>query len=184
MAVNRRMLRTIAAVLYVLITALVFAVSDPAQAGAMLFVVPIALLAISDGMRGGTGGAAVAATLLVAWVLVDDIDLEFLGWAARLTAFATVGALVGGYAEQATSLERRRVERRYATELHDRVLQSLVLARYSLPQDHEARRPVDDALQRVKALLSDHVGDDVQAGDLRLSGEPPPDGGGGGAAAR
>ena len=177
MGASPRTLRAVALVLYAIVAVVVFAVSDPVQAGAVLWTVPIALLAISDGRRGGAAGAAVAIVLLVAWVTVDDIDLEALGWASRIVTFVLIGGLVGHYAEIAGDLARRRVEERYATELHDTVLQSLVLARYQLTDEHDARAPVEDALQGVKYILSDRVAG-VVPGDLRLSGPPPAAGGG------
>ena len=172
MLASRGTLRAVAAALFAAVGALLFAVSDPVQAGAVLWTVPIAVLAIADGRRGGVAGIAIATVLLVGWVSVDGIDLEPLGWASRIVTFVLIGGLVGHYAEIAGGVERRRVEDRYATELHDTVLQSLVLARYQLPDDHAARPQVDDALQGLKEILSDRVAG-ADPGDLRLNGPPP-----------
>jgi signal transduction histidine kinase len=161
--------RAAAAVLFAAILALVFAISDPRQAASVLFVIPVALLALSDGVRGGAIGAAVAVALTATWVLADDVPLTVLGWASRITAFTMIGALVGHYEDLARSYQRRRMDEQYAAELHDRVIQSLVVARYQLQADGQASDAVDEALAGAKEIISERLGE-VQPGDLRLSG--------------
>jgi signal transduction histidine kinase len=173
MSASRAVLRAIAVVLFAAVTAVLFIASDPVQAGAVLYVLPVALLAISDGRPGGLGAAAVATVGLAAWVLIDDVGLNALGWLARIASFVTVGWLVGHYAQVASRLERKRIEQRYATELHDQVLQELVVARYALPDDHIARPHVDEALSRLKEIISERV-IEPDPGELRISGAPPP----------
>jgi hypothetical protein len=183
MAANRATLRAVAAVLFAIVTVVLFAASDPVQAGAVFYVLPVALVAISDGRPGGLT-AAVAATIgVIVWVAADDIGLNLMGWLSRLGSFFTVGWIVGHYADLASRLERKRVEERYATELHDEVLQELVVARYSLPDDHMARPHVDEALGRLKHIISERVVE-PDPGELRISGEPPPPAATGGAPAR
>lgn len=177
MGANSVILRLLAAVLFAANTGLLFAVSDPAQAGAVLYSLPVALLAISDGRRGGALGTVVATALLAVWVVGDDIDLHFLGWFTRIATYMTIGVIVGHYAQLAATLERRRLDERYAGELHDRVIQSLVVARYQLTDDDEARPAVDEALQGAKEIISERLGE-VEAGDLRLSAPRPPAAGG------
>lgn len=160
--------RVVAAALFAAVLTLMFAESDPAQAAAVLFVVPIALLALSDGVRGGATGAAVATSLVIVWALADDIDLTVLGWSSRIVSFVVVGLLVGRFEDLARSYERRRLDERYAGELHDRVVQSLVVASYELRDDGAAKVAVDDALAGAKEIISNHLGD-VEPGDLRLS---------------
>lgn len=169
---QRSVLRVLAAVLFAAVTAVLFAVADPVQAASVLFVTPIALLALSDGLRGGIAGAVLAGALLIVWVQVDDIDLDALGWGSRLTSFAVIGVLVGRYEDLARSFERRRLDERYAGELHDRVVQSLVVARYRLESgdDAEGRAAVEAALDGAKEIISERLGS-IEPGDLRLSGE-------------
>jgi hypothetical protein len=144
-----------ACVLYAAIVALLFAVSDPVQAASVLFVIPIALLALSDGVRGGAAGALLATVLVAIWVLTDDIGLTALGWFSRVSSFAVVGLLVG------------RLGERYAGELHDRVVQSLVVASYQMRDGGDARAAVDSALAGAREIISQRLGD-VEPGDLRL----------------
>jgi hypothetical protein len=165
------LIRFAAAVLFALVLILLYAVSDPVQAASVLFVVPIALLALSDGRRGGAAGAVIATALTVLWAVSDDIDLNALGYASRIVSFFLLGLLVGRYEDLARSYERRRLDESYAAELHDRVVQSLVVARYELDDDDDdgrASAALDDALAGAKEIISERLGE-VEPGDLRLS---------------
>lgn len=166
---QRGVFRGVAGVLFAAVLALLFAVSDPVQAGSVLFVVPIALLALSDGLRGGALGAVIASALLAGWVVTDDVELGVLGWMSRLTSFAVIGLLVGRYKDVARSYERRRLDERYASELHDRVVQSLVVAGYQIRHGGDPSDAVDTALEGAKDIISTRLGE-VEPGDLRLSG--------------
>jgi K+-sensing histidine kinase KdpD len=169
---QRRLLRAGAVIELATIFALLFAISDPVQAGAVLFVVPVAMLALSDGARGGLAGAAVATALIAIWVLGDGIPLNVLGWGSRITAVVTIGLLVGRYEDLARAQERQRLDERYATELHDRVVQALVVARYRLDDRPEAQEAVDAALAGAKEIISTRLGQ-VAPGRLRMH-EPHP----------
>lgn len=159
-----------AGVLFAAIFALRLAVEDPGAAISVLYVVPVALTALAGSMRGGIAGALVAAALVLLWVVIKDVDLGAMGWTARLVAFFTIGAVVGRYEEVFRDHERRRLGERYASELHDRVIQSLAVARYSLEDEHPARPQVDEALEGAKYIISERLGD-VAPGDLRLDGK-------------
>jgi signal transduction histidine kinase len=166
--VQRGFFRAAAGALFASVLALLFAVSDPVQAASVLFVVPIALLALSDGLRGGAAGAVVATALLAVWVHSDDVHLNAIGWGSRIISFLMIGLLVGHYQDLARAYERRRLDERYAGELHDRVVQSLVLARYQLRDNDDPSAAVDTALANAKEIISERLGD-VHPGDLRLS---------------
>ena len=168
---QRGWLRLGSAVLYCGVLGLLFAVSDPVQAGAVLFVIPVALLALADGLRGGLAGAAIAAVLTAVWVTSDDIDLEWLGWASRITAFLVIGILVGAFEDLARRHVTRDLGERYAAELHDSVVQSLVLAQYAMRDGQDASPHVEQALENAKVIISERLGE-VQPGDLRLSSRP------------
>lgn len=172
-SIQPSLLRVVAASSFAVIFALLFAVSDPAEATGVLFVVPVALLALSDGERGGALGSIIAVALLVLWVVVDDVHFGVLGWLGRISAFAILGVLVGRYEDLARTHERRRLDERYAAELHDRVVQSLVLARYRLGNDPEAQRLVDEALTGAKDIISSRLGDEVAPGELRIGKDRP-----------
>jgi hypothetical protein len=166
-------LRAVAVMVFAVVFGLLFVVSDPAEAGALLFVVPIALLALGDGTRGGVVGAVAGTILVVVWVALDDVELGVLGYASRIAAFVLIGLVVGRYEDMARSYERRRIDERYAAELHDRVVQSLVVARYYLDDRPDAQQAVDAALEGAKDIISSRMGE-IGPGDLRIEQPHPP----------
>lgn len=164
----RGLFRVIAAVLFAAVFVLLVVVDDPVQAISVLFVVPIALLALSDGLRGGATGALTAAVLTAVWDVTQDVPLNVLGWASRVTAFVLIGAVVGRFEDLARTYQRRRMDEAYAAELHDRVVQLLVVARYQLRDGGVGTEAVDEALTGAKEIISERLGN-VEPGDLRLS---------------
>ena len=178
---GRRGLLQVAAALFVAVLALMYALDDPVQAVSIVFVVPIALCALALGVRGGIAGALTATVLLVVWVVSNDHELGVAGWCSRLVAFGTIGVVVGRYENLAREFEARRLGERYAAEVHDGVVQQLVVARYQLQAGDAAPAgaSVDAALGAAKQIISDRMAD-VRPGDLRLEwrekdgGAPPP----------
>src|SRR4051812_43368522 len=67
-------------VLYAAVFALMVLVSDPRAAVGVLYVVPIALLALEFGFAGGLAGAAVAAVLLGVWGFAAQPGIPALGY--------------------------------------------------------------------------------------------------------
>ena len=84
--------------------------SDPADAVSVLYVLPIALLAVRFGPAAGLAGALLALVLLAVWAAVEDVDLGVAGYAARATAFFLLGGLAGTYAAGVKSLTREHEE--------------------------------------------------------------------------
>jgi PAS domain S-box-containing protein/putative nucleotidyltransferase with HDIG domain len=77
-----------------------------ADADEILYVVPIALLALRFGLRGGLAGALASVALLFAWDLYKDpAALSTQGYASRAVAFILLGALLGDFVDK-----RRRLE--------------------------------------------------------------------------
>jgi PAS domain S-box-containing protein/putative nucleotidyltransferase with HDIG domain len=70
--------------------------SDPhtANAEGVLYVLPVSVLALRYGVRGGLLGALVAALLVLSWDLHEG-TMSVLGIVSRDLAFVTVGGLVG-----------------------------------------------------------------------------------------
>src|SRR5450759_3312663 len=72
----------------------------------ILFVLPIALLAVRFGLRGGLAGALLAIALIVAWnVLGHDVRLTVAGYLSRGIAALVLGTLLGIVVD-----ERRRLQ--------------------------------------------------------------------------
>ena len=69
-------------------------------------LLPVALLALRFGRRGGLVGALVAIALTAAWELEHgDAAVTFVGYAGRVAAFALTGLLIGIFVDK-----RRRAE--------------------------------------------------------------------------
>jgi HD domain/Domain of unknown function (DUF4118) len=126
-----------AALLFAVVAALGIT-SSSHDAPLVLFVVPVAVLAVAYGRRGGLA-AAVFAIVLVLVVLgpLTHEDVSPLGYLTRSSALAIVGVLVGRYADQ-----RRAAER--ALERHQQTLEDAVRER---TRDLEASRL--ETLQRL-----------------------------------
>ena len=77
-----------------------------ADADEIMFVVPIALLALRFGLRGGLAGALLGIGLVVTWDLFDpDAIITAEGYLIRGFAFLLLGTLLGSFVDQ-----RRRLE--------------------------------------------------------------------------
>jgi PAS domain-containing protein len=82
--------------------------NDPNVNGAegILFVLPIGVLALRFGLRGGLAGAAAAAALVLAWgLLVRGAPLTVTGYVSRAAAFLTLGVLLGAFVDNRRKLE-------------------------------------------------------------------------------
>ena len=82
--------------------------SDPnvGDGEGLLFVLPIGVLALRLGLRGGLAGALVAFALLASWDAErGHVPLTLLGFANRGVAFLALGVLLGAFVDR-----RRRLE--------------------------------------------------------------------------
>jgi hypothetical protein len=59
----------------------------------LLYLMPIALVAVEFGLAGGTIAAVLACGLLGIWVATDDPGLTPVGFSTRAVAFLAVGTL-------------------------------------------------------------------------------------------
>lgn len=97
---------SIAAAMFAVIVAWRFADPNPESAIGTLYVVPISLLAVRFGKRGGIAGACLGTALFVLWSLAAQVAIEPSGYLVRAASFFAVALIV------ATQVERRhRVER-------------------------------------------------------------------------
>lgn len=121
----------------------------------MLFALPVALVAITFGMRAGLGGGLVAVALIVVWVVVDDVSLTLTGWGSRILPLLLLGVLLGDASDtlRRAEAERRRLEAaallyREAIEINDSLVQGMAAARWAL----EAGR-VDAGLRTLEQTI-------------------------------
>lgn len=166
-----------AAVAFAAVFGLAFWIDDPRQAITVLYVVPIALVALAAGVRAGLAAALISAGLVAVWVITQDVEIGMSGWISRLVAFFLIALLVGRYEQLARESVRKTLEERAAAEVQEGVVQSLVIATYELRRGETsaAENAVEDALTAAKEIISARL-PEVHPGDLRLSSrsESPP----------
>ncbi len=64
------------------------AVSNPLEAFGFLYVIPISMLAVELGVRGGLLAATGALLLTVFWAVVQDVSLGIIGYSTRVGLWA------------------------------------------------------------------------------------------------
>ena len=116
---------------------------------AVLYVLPIALLAVTFGLRGGLLAATAGVSLFAVFEVIHSTgDIDADGWAVRAVAMFLLGALLGratdqmAASERAALAEQRRrhraeeVNHRYAEaiELSDSIVQQMVAAKWLMEQ--------------------------------------------------
>ena len=139
----------VATSLFVFVTVLHWFQDGSGQAITVLYVLPIALLAVTFGFRGGLVAAAVGFGLFaILQVLHSSGDIDADGWAVRAVAMFLLGALLGRAtdhtlaSERATLAEQRRrcqfeeQNHRYAEaiEISDSLVQKMVAAKWMAEQ--------------------------------------------------
>lgn len=123
----------------------------------MLYVLPVALLALAFGFRVGMGAGVFAVGLLAVWLVTTGESLGPFGWLSRATPPLLLGALVGAAADrirEAAEHERHAAAvtllQREAAEINDRVLQQMAAAKWLL----EAGR-IDDGVELLAETMDD-----------------------------
>lgn len=105
----------------------------------MLFVFPVALLALGFGFRAGAIAGMLAGSLLVVWAIVADESVNAVGWLSMLTPLLFLGTLVGAASDRMRAA--RRAERfamavallqRDTAEINDSVVQGLAATKWLL----------------------------------------------------
>jgi PAS domain S-box-containing protein/putative nucleotidyltransferase with HDIG domain len=89
--------------------ALIFAVrvldGDATNAEGGLYVIPVGVLALRFGLRGGALGVLLALVLTVAWGLIDDVHFTTLGYATRALTIVALATLLGAFVDRRRKLE-------------------------------------------------------------------------------
>jgi hypothetical protein len=109
------------------------------DAYSMLYALPVALVATTFGLRGGTLAGLAAVGLTVVWAVAQDVSLTATGWASRAVPLLLLGVLVGHATdrERRAASEHRLLEEaamlhREAIEINDSLVQGMAAARWSL----------------------------------------------------
>ena len=105
----------------------------------MLYVLPVALVALGFGFWAGLAAGLTAVGLLVGWAVAWDVESSPLGWVGLVTPVVLLGALVGFASDRIRDADR--AERYAATvailqvegaEISDRIFQGLAASKWML----------------------------------------------------
>ena len=95
----------LALALFAAVTVLRFAAgSDIGEGITLLYTLPIGLLAVRHGARGGLAGAAIGLALFAVWAAAEDVDVSATGYLTRGIAFGLLGGLAGSLAHDRARL--------------------------------------------------------------------------------
>lgn len=152
------------AMMFVLITTLRIWLGNDATVGVtLLYVVPTSLSALAWGRVAGLIAASVSITLMALWVMVAAVDLNALGWAARIVPILLAGLLLGDAsdrlrrAEAARLLQRERdLLHRQAVEVNDSLLQGMAAAKWALESGNVdlGLNTLNDTIETGQILVS------------------------------
>ena len=167
----------VALAMFVLVTALRFAVAGKEDPISELYSLPISLLAIAFGMRAGVAAGSAAVALIAVWVGTTEVSMTPLGWSTRAVPLLLLGTLVGMATDRlraAQERERRMAAvsalQREAAEVNDSVVQGLAVAKWLLESDEVERglAAVTETMLTAQALVSQMLGPNSPLpGDLR-----------------
>lgn len=169
----------VSAVLFVAIIVLRWTVGGAEDSISMLYVLPVALLALGFGCRAGLAAGVAAVGLLVLWVVTSGESLSVLGWLSRATPLLLLGALTGAAADRiraAAAAERRSAAaallQREAAEINDHVLQQMAAIKWMIEAGHHDAgiELLETTMETAQDLVSRMLGaGSVLPGDLRRS---------------
>jgi signal transduction histidine kinase len=140
------------AVLFVAIFVVRQLISAHGDAVGLLYVVPVALLALELGVRAGMVAAAVAVGATVVWMATSESEFGLVGLLVRALIFVSVGAVAGRFSDQM---------RRHSARDESLLRSGLDLARLDESED-------------LLALLSDHIERAVEVASVRVELEDAP----------
>jgi hypothetical protein len=153
----------VAGALFVAVLTLRLLVGDAEDAYSMFYVLPVALIATSFGMRAGAGASLVAIGLIVLWTVVRDVSLTPTGWASRVVPLLLLGVLLGEASDRIRRAEQGRREaaaaallHREAIEINDSLVQGMAAAKWSLEagQTEVGLKTLNETITRAHDLVS------------------------------
>jgi hypothetical protein len=153
----------VAGALFLAVLTLRLLVGDAEDAYSMFYVLPVALIATSFGMRAGAGAGVAAIGLIVLWTVVRDVTLTPTGWASRVVPLLLLGVLLGEASDRIRRAEQGRREaaaaallHREAIEINDSLVQGMAAAKWSLEagQTEVGLKTLNETIARAHDLVS------------------------------
>jgi len=157
----------VASALFIGILLLQVAVVSPEDDLSMLYVMPIALLAIAFGCGVGIVAGIIGVGAVITGALIGEVSLSPFDWATRVTPLLLLGALLGYAADrlQDASLRERQLTavlllQREAAELNDSIVQELAVAKWRFEAgDHDGGlEMLTDTVATAQALVTRMLG--------------------------
>jgi glucose-6-phosphate-specific signal transduction histidine kinase len=142
---HQRTVLIVASGLFAIVTVAHIFANGTGEAVDVLYSLPVALLAVSFGLRGGVTGAVIGLSLFaVVELTYGSGDIDVTGWIARAAGLFLLGVLLGHATDQIQSGEQRmlaaqeerlqlaeRARRQAeALEISDSILQHLAAAKW------------------------------------------------------
>jgi hypothetical protein len=156
----------VAGALYSAVLLLTVFAGSPGDDYFLLYVFPVALIAITFGLRAGALAGLSAVAFIVVWVVLRDVSLTTTGWAARVVPMVVLGLLLGRASDRLRRAEAERVRleaaallHREAIEINDSLVQGMAAARWSVQSGEvdAGLRILDETLAEAQDLVSDLI---------------------------
>lgn len=156
----------VAVALYGAVLLLTVFVGSPGDDYFLLYVFPVALVAVTFGLWAGGIAGLSAVALIGLWAVVRDLHWTVSGWATRVAPMLVLGLLLGRAADRLRlgELERGRLEaaallHREAIEINDSLVQGMAAARWSFQagQVDHGLKILDETLGQAQELVSDLI---------------------------
>jgi glucose-6-phosphate-specific signal transduction histidine kinase len=164
----------IAGALFLVILTARMLVGDAEDAYSMFYVLPVALVATSFGMRPGAAAGAVAIGLIVLWAVARHVTLTPTGWGSRAVPILLLGVLLGEASDRIRRVEAERQAtaaaarlHRQAIEINDSLVQGMAAAKWSLEagQTETGLKTLNDTITRAHDLVSGLIREAGLGGD-------------------
>lgn len=181
---HRRAAALVAVGLYMAVFALTLFAPSANDDIAVLYALPVALVAVTFGRRGGVFGAVAGIGLFALALPFADSGMSVVGWATRAGALLLLGFLLGDATDRVVSseeharqeelarerLEEERWRHREALELHDTVVQGIAAGIWMLDvgRSEQALDALTSTMGVAQQLVSDLLGPwPIEPGELR-----------------
>ncbi|MEO8264965.1 MAG: hypothetical protein ABI706_05560 [Ilumatobacteraceae bacterium] len=172
-----RLALTVSASLFAAIFVIRVSVGGTEDSISMLYVLPVALVALAFGFWAGVAAGLTAVGLLVGWAIALDVESSPLGWVGLVSPVVLLGALVGFASDRIRDADRAE---RYAAmvtvlqiegaEVSDRIFQGLAASKWMLEVGDLERglAVLEDTMVIAQGLVTNVLGSNsVLRDDLR-----------------